>query len=726
MSRSNAGEPRGGRRPRVSVGLPVHNGENFLEEAIESILNQTFEDFELIISDNASIDATEAICRVYAKRDERIRYHRNRKNVGAAPNFNFVVARSTGEYFKWAAHDDVCRPDFLRRCVEVLDDDPSVVLCHPKATRIDAEGRIKKQWASRPELSAAAPHRRFREALTPQETLPIWGGIRGDILKGTALIGGYPASDRPLLAELSLHGRFHEIPEVLFLHREHAARSVRVHDWRKPHQAAGWYDPRKAGRVIFPEWRLVGGYLSSIRRAPLGPKERLRCYLALAAALRHHHPGLFHDLVIASGHVPGLRAMIGNSPSRHRNRKWKRRLRRLARDLESVIPAEAKFIFVDQASIPAEAIDGQRAIPFLERDGQYWGNPHDDDTALQELIRLHRSGAKFIVFAWPSFWWLEHYPTFHAYLKEHCRCLLTNDRLIIFDLRGELPPPPRPQPRSARADADVSGAIQRFPFDNIYYCCTQKTASQWFRAIFGDRVFFDHTGLVMIPYDELGLRFARFDTPFRKGAIATHLYVDYATYLSIPKPDRSKAFFILRDPRDIVVSWYFSARHSHPLIDPIPEMRKDLVRLSLTGGMKYIIDKLEAFGSFAAQRSWMEAQGDPNVKVFRYEEFARDNRAFLRQLLDYLEIEMPPQDFDELYSRHAFKKLAKGRSRGQEKQKAHYRKGVAGDWQNYFDDEVMAHFRDVTKDTLALLGYDAAPSIASSSPVAGTPNDTSP
>ena len=115
--------------PRVSIGLPVYNGERFLARAIDSLLAQDFVDFELVISDNASTDGTGEISRDYAARDPRIRYHRNERNIGAVGNFNRTLDLASGEYFKWAAHDDWCAPQFLGRCVEVLDDDPSTVLC---------------------------------------------------------------------------------------------------------------------------------------------------------------------------------------------------------------------------------------------------------------------------------------------------------------------------------------------------------------------------------------------------------------------------------------------------------------------------------------------------------------------------------------------------------------------------------------------------------------------
>lgn len=248
---------------------------------------------------------------------------------------------------------------------------------------------------------------------------------------------------------------------------------------------------------------------------------------------------------------------------------------------------------------------------------------------------------------------------------------------------------------------------QRSPFDNIYYCCTQKTASQWFRAVFDDADFFQYTGLRTLPFEELGLNHAELQGPFPTKTLVTHLYVDYPTYAALPKPRKYRTFFILRDPRDLVTSWYFSAKISHKPVWPIPEMRAALEGLDETDGLKYVIDKVASFGTFEAQRGWVEAATiDPNANVFRYEDFAADNGAFLAQLLNYLQIKMPAAEFEALCDRHAYSKKAKGRAQGEENVDSHYRKGVAGDWENHFNDEIMAHFRAVTGDTLEVLGYE--------------------
>jgi glycosyltransferase involved in cell wall biosynthesis len=126
--------------PRVSIGLPVYNGERYLRESIDSILAQTFQNFELVICDNASTDATARICEEYTERDPRVRYFRNARNIGGINNANLTFERSRGELFRWAAHDDVCAPTLLERCVQVLDERADAVGVYPGTINIDEDG----------------------------------------------------------------------------------------------------------------------------------------------------------------------------------------------------------------------------------------------------------------------------------------------------------------------------------------------------------------------------------------------------------------------------------------------------------------------------------------------------------------------------------------------------------------------------------------------------------
>jgi hypothetical protein len=204
----------------------------------------------------------------------------------------------------------------------------------------------------------------------------------------------------------------------------------------------------------------------------------------------------------------------------------------------------------------------------------------------------------------------------------------------------------------------------------------------------------------------LGLKQAVFNSALPTNTIGAHLYIDYSTYLTIPKPIAYRTFFILRDPRDIAVSWYFAARNSHKPVGPIPKLRNDLKKLSFHDGLKYSIDSLEELGLFWVQKSWMNISEDrENVKVFRYENFASDNYSFLVSLFNYLKIEMPEAELHALYVNNSFERITKGRYQGTEEKDAHYRKGVSGDWKNYFDQSLMSHFRKVTGDLLETLGY---------------------
>jgi len=212
--------------PRVSIGLPVYNGEKYLGEALESILAQTFGDFELIISDNASTVRTEEICRALAKKDKRVRYYRNKTNLGAAKNYNYLFELSCGKYFKWAAHDDTCAPQYLQRCIDVLDREPSVVLCYPRISYIDEDGRPLTSGECNLSVREAKPSDRLRKLFSHELKSndvfwSVFGLMRASALRTTSLIGRFNASDQVLLMNLALLGQFYQIQEKLFYRRKH-------------------------------------------------------------------------------------------------------------------------------------------------------------------------------------------------------------------------------------------------------------------------------------------------------------------------------------------------------------------------------------------------------------------------------------------------------------------------------------------------------------------------
>ena len=261
-------------QPRLTIGLPVYNGEEYLPAALDSLLGQTYTDFELIISDNASTDATPRICEAYARRDSRVRHVRQPVNIGAAENFNAVFRLAQSPYFKWAAHDDVLAPDFLEKTVAVLDGDPGIILAYSRVAQIDAGGQTVGTYDYPMRLNAPSPLTRFRDLLLVNHfCVAVFGVIRREALARTPLIGKFVGSDRTLLAELGLLGRLYEVPEYLFFRRDHPDTSGRKFNM---YRRLAWYDPKKTGKLYFPYWRMGAEYLRAAFRAPLPPGDRLR------------------------------------------------------------------------------------------------------------------------------------------------------------------------------------------------------------------------------------------------------------------------------------------------------------------------------------------------------------------------------------------------------------------------------------------------------------------
>ncbi len=267
------------KHPRVSIGMPVYNSERFISEALEAFLAQTFQDFELIISDNASTDRTEQICRSYAARDARIQYFRAEKNLGMGWNYRRVFELSRGEYFRWATYDDLCAPESLARCVEVLDREPSVVLAYPKTKLIDEQGKVISEYEDRLHLQSSRASERFAQLFQRLGLCnAVYGLLRPVVLRRTALIGNYIASDVCFLTELSLYGKFWEIPEFLFYRRIHPGA---YSSQKTTQKLLHFYTPQTKARISLTNWRHLWENFRAIERAPLemGEKMRLRAHL---------------------------------------------------------------------------------------------------------------------------------------------------------------------------------------------------------------------------------------------------------------------------------------------------------------------------------------------------------------------------------------------------------------------------------------------------------------
>jgi glycosyltransferase involved in cell wall biosynthesis len=265
--------------PKVTIGMPVYNGSNFIEEALISLLGQSFSDFELIICDNASTDTTLEIARRYATQDSRIKIYTADTNYGAAWNYNRCVQLAQGEYFRWHAHDDKISPNALALCVNSLDNNPDAVLAYPETLIIDSHGEVCRQYFDKLNLGDDGAHKRFTRVVHRQaECNTIFGLIRLNQLKQTAQIASFVASDCTLLAELALLGKFYEIHGTYFYRRDHDKTSLRANSTDE--QVELWFNTQKepSGMRYVP---FAMAYANAIRRSPLDIKERYHCYSIL-------------------------------------------------------------------------------------------------------------------------------------------------------------------------------------------------------------------------------------------------------------------------------------------------------------------------------------------------------------------------------------------------------------------------------------------------------------
>ena len=283
--------------PRVSIGMPIYNGDDFVEQTLKSLLAQSFENFELIISDNGSTDKTQEICLTYAEADPRIRYHRSDKNRGASWNFNNVVGLASGEYFMWAAHDDLWDPQYIERCANILSQNNEIILCYSATQEISADGELGRKFAIKPELGSSKPHERFGASWRYSPHIPVFGLMRIDALRKTRLIGNFSSSDRVLVGHLALLGPFYGIEDFLFFYRRHKKQSTGG-QYRTKQELIEWYDPRKRAKLTFPMWRLLLEHMKSVKSVPLSIKERGACYASILRWMVRKRSYLLNNIIL--------------------------------------------------------------------------------------------------------------------------------------------------------------------------------------------------------------------------------------------------------------------------------------------------------------------------------------------------------------------------------------------------------------------------------------------
>jgi len=259
--------------PLVSIGVPVYNGAKFLGRALDTLLSQDLGDLEIIVSDNASSDATPEVCHEYARLDGRIRVVRQPRNLGAPANWNFVARAARGQYFKWASASDLCAPGLLRAAVDCLTAQPQAMLAYPRTIYIDNDGAEIGRSRRDIEILDSCPVLRFKRVT---EGLSInnaqQGVVRRSALLATRLDRLYPGGDLVLMAELALLGTFVLLPDHLLFRRaspEHWTAN------RSDADLDQMFWPEGAPRLKLVHVRRHLDYLATALRAKLSLGDRL-------------------------------------------------------------------------------------------------------------------------------------------------------------------------------------------------------------------------------------------------------------------------------------------------------------------------------------------------------------------------------------------------------------------------------------------------------------------
>jgi glycosyltransferase involved in cell wall biosynthesis len=408
--------------PLASVVISSYNYGRFLPDAIDSALGQTYPHTEVIVVDDGSTDHSREVIAGYGRRVVPLL----KENGGQASAFNAGLRASRGDVVFFLDSDDALLPTAVARAVEFFRD-PGVAKVHWPLREIDVRGR---------------------------ETGTVWplpcsgelaeGNLRDQLIRGGPLAYVWPPTTGNAWARRFLE-RVFPMPEADFrtcpdLYLSALAplfgsiRRVREPQscWRYHGQNRTWSDP------VEERLRVLLGRTDS-------------CCDAVARWCRRM--GLDVD-------VEARRADWKSQPWL----QWLHQTQHIKEEIAALVPAGDTLLLVEGQDPwwPDDIVAGRRAIPFMEKEGEYWGSPEDDATGIREVERLRQAGANFMVFGWQSFWWLDYYAGLHRHLRARFRCLVDNERLVVFDLRPEgyspaLSVEPSGRPEDAGLPAPCSG-----------------------------------------------------------------------------------------------------------------------------------------------------------------------------------------------------------------------------------------------------------------------------
>jgi len=397
---------------KVTIVVPTYNRSGLLKIGLQSILSQDHSDFRVIVLDNASTDDTQAVVSSFG--DHRVSYTRNETNIGAFRNSNRAIEVNRSPYLAIFQDDDVMLPGFIRESVLALDQNPHAAFSFAPTGAIDIDGKpvaVKSIDRSDPIPEGAMNGLEFLHRL-------VWGHkwiiqtsavmMRSAALAVTGIFENRHCKDT---GDFNLYYRLASQFDVAFIAKELC--HIRYHKGRESHVDYDFGTGMLAG--LAERIDAIGHLIQSPRAADPAYRVWLKDRLLFLNLRRSQETQLV---------LPSL------------NLGWAQQLQIASEEIKTIIPEGNRFILVDENAWGTNVAEGRSALPFLERNGLYWGPPPNDEIAIQELERLRSEGANYVVFGWPAFWCFDYYGGMREYLTSRFRCLLSNGRLIAFDLHS--------------------------------------------------------------------------------------------------------------------------------------------------------------------------------------------------------------------------------------------------------------------------------------------------
>ncbi|NMG05372.1 glycosyltransferase family A protein [Brasilonema sp. UFV-L1] len=399
-------------KTKVTIAIPTYNRSNLLKINLKSLLAQDYPDFQVLVLDNASTDDTESVIRSFA--DPRVTYVRNKTNIGAYRNFCQAIKLNSSDYLVLLPDDDPMLPGLIHESVLALDTYPNAAFSVTGVQGIDEYDNPVLLPEDSPPVGLISGVEYLHQIVAGRNWVIHASSvmIRSSALKA---VGGLDVPHSKHSNDINLYLRMAAQYDIVFIPKP--LSQVRIHAEQDGY--IRFHTPGGTGPLATMAERTDA--IAHLLQSPRAADAMYRRWLTerlLHISMRRSE--------ITSQHIPNL------------NLSWEERLQIALQDIATSIPADKTVILVDEDQWGFQILSEFRTLPFVERNGQYWGAPSDDKTAISELERMRYCGADYIVFGWPAFWWFDYYSELRNYLSCTFHCILHNSRVIIFDLRQPL------------------------------------------------------------------------------------------------------------------------------------------------------------------------------------------------------------------------------------------------------------------------------------------------